>query len=112
MHRTSILIYKIIRCHWLQLLYISEFTAFKKLHDENIVIEMKSAYFYTALVVYSALIVWMQSTVTANRTCVDTKETGRLNFELLVDVLGVPGPVGPEGRKDRKMSLECKEEVE
>ena len=66
---------------------------------------MKSAYFYTALVVYSALIVWMQSTVTANRTCVDTKETGRLNFELLVDVLGVPGPVGPEGQKGQKGEL-------
>ena len=66
---------------------------------------MKSAYFYTALLVYSALIVWMQSTVTANRTCVDTKETGRLNFELLVDVLGVPGPVGPEGQKGQKGEL-------
>ena len=69
-----------------------------------IVIKMKSAYFYT-LIVHLALIVWMQSTVTANRTCVDTKDTGRLNFELLVDVLGVPGPVGPEGQKGEKGEL-------
>ena len=41
----------------------------------------------------------------ANRTCVATKETGRLNFELLVDVLGVPGPVGPEGQKGQKGEL-------
>ena len=44
----------------------------------------------------------------ANRTCVDTKETGRLNFELLVDVLGVPGPVGPEGQKGQKGELGVK----
>ena len=41
----------------------------------------------------------------ANRTCFATKETGRLNFELLVDVLGVSGPVGPEGQKGQKGEL-------
>ena len=75
------------------------------LHIEYIVSKMKGVYFYTALLVYSALVVLMQSTVTANRTCVDTEDTGRLNFELLVDVLGVPGPVGPEGQKGQKGEL-------
>ena len=56
------------------------------------------------IVVVCLLIAQVLST-DANRTCVDTKETGRLNFELLVDVLGVPGPVGPEGQKGQKGEL-------
>ena len=58
----------------------------------------------TVLTVVCLLIAQVLSS-DANRTCVDTKETGRLNFELLVDVLGVPGPVGPEGQKGQKGEL-------
>ena len=58
----------------------------------------------TKVLVVCLLIAQVLST-DANRTCVDTKETGRLNFELLVDVLGVPGQVGPEGQKGQKGEL-------